>query len=223
MLAPTAPSHAQLKDKQRRIRANFPLEMGLRVHRALSWLDRAEQCTEDPDGQFIFLWIAFNAAYADETEFQQIAPSERTSFKYFFEKIDTIDAEQRIYNAIWQQFSGPVRLLMENKFVFNSFWQHQNGIQGHEDWQDNFTSASKAFAQAFKAGDTPRVLAHVFDRLYVLRNQIIHGGATWNSGVNRRQMRDGAAILGFLIPVFVDLMIDHPEQDWGKPFYPVIS
>ena len=31
----------------------------------LSWLHRAEQC-EDEDGRFIFLWIAFNAAYAQD-------------------------------------------------------------------------------------------------------------------------------------------------------------
>jgi hypothetical protein len=37
------------------------------VHRALSWLDRAEQCQDDDnDAKVIFLWIAFNAAYANE-------------------------------------------------------------------------------------------------------------------------------------------------------------
>jgi hypothetical protein len=51
---------------------------------------------------------------------------------------------------------------------------------------------------------------------------LVHGGATWNSGVNRAQVRDGAAILGFLLPVFVDLMMDNPTVDWGRPFYPVV-
>jgi hypothetical protein len=55
-----------------------------------------------------------------------------------------------------------------------------------------------------------------------LRNQLVHGGSTWNSGINRTQVRDGAAILGFLMPVFADLMMDNPHQDWGKPFYPVV-
>ena len=38
--------------------------MGLRVHRAISWIGRAEVCGTDADAKFIFLWIAFNAAYA---------------------------------------------------------------------------------------------------------------------------------------------------------------
>lgn len=37
------------------------------------------------------------------------------------------------------------------------------------------------------------------------------------------QMRDGTAILAFLVPVFIDLMMDAPDQDWGAPFYPVVQ
>ena len=198
----TGIAHAELKTKQRAIREGFPPTMGLRVHRAISWIGRAEACGTDDDARFIFLWIAFNAAYADEGEFQTIQPGERTAFADFFGRLIALDDQRRIYGAIWQRFSGPVRLLMENRYVFKA--------------------SSRAFAQAIQNGDTKRVLSFVFDRLYVLRNQLVHGGSTWNSGVNRTQVRDGAAILGFLMPVFADLMMDNPEQDWGKPFYPVV-
>lgn len=30
-------------------------------------------------------------------------------------------------------------------------------------------------------------------RLYVLRNQLVHGSATWNSSANRAKVRDGTA------------------------------
>ncbi len=56
---------------------------------------------------------------------------------------------------------------------------------------------------------------------YVLRNQLIHGGATWNSGTNRDQLRDGAAILRNVVRVMANLMMDAPESDWGVPMYPV--
>ena len=112
--------------------------LGLRVHRSISWIGRAEQATDD-DGRFIFLWIAFNAAYADEEE-------------------------------------------------------HHNGIAGFEDWEERFRTSQRRSARALQARDTVAVLSLVFDRLYVLRNQLVHGGATWNSRVNRDQVRDGAAI-----------------------------
>ena len=67
------------------------------------------------------------------------------------------------------------------------------------------------------------MLSIVFGRLYVLRNQLVHGGATWNSDVNRDQVRDGAAILACLLPIFVDLMMDHPAHEWAMPHYPVVD
>ena len=213
--------HAALKKKQKTLREDFPETMGLRVHRALSWIARAE-VAEDTDARFIFLWIAFNAAYADESEFQAIAPPAREAFADYFRKVNSLDPGQRIYNAIWENFSGPIRVLMENRFVFYAFWQHYNGMTGHEDWRKRFYNSNRQFINAFKKRDTVRVLSNVFDRLYVLRNQLVHGGSTWNSDINRDQVRDGAAILEFLVPVFVDVMMDNPREDWGRPFYPVV-
>lgn len=215
-------TYANLKGKQRAIRSGFPETMGLRVHRAISWIGRAEGCGEDDDARFIFLWIAFNAAYADEREFQSL-PSERATFAQYFGKLVACDKDQRIYKTFWQRFSGPIRALMQNRYVFNPFWQHHNGIEGFSNWEDSFNTSSRAFSQAFQAGDSVRVLSFVFDRLYVLRNQLVHGGSTWNSGVNRIQVRDGARILSFLMPLFVDIMMNNPQGDWGHPFYPVVQ
>jgi hypothetical protein len=54
----------QLKQQYRTKRAHYPHRVALRVDRSLSWLHRAESCKNNLDGQFIFLWVAFNAAYA---------------------------------------------------------------------------------------------------------------------------------------------------------------
>ena len=163
------------------------------------------------------------AAYADGREFQGPAPGERAAFADFFTKMVRLDAGRRIYDKIWEGFAGSVRVLMQNRYVFNPFWQHHNGIDGYEDWEERFKASAGIFARSFAAQDTARTLSFVFDRLFVLRNQLVHGGATWNSAVNRDQVRDGAAILGFLMPVFVDVMMDNPHEDWGQPFYPVVE
>src|SRR3546814_4789976 len=101
--------------------------MGLRVHRAISWIGRAEACGEDDDARFVFLWIAFNAAYADETEFQVVQPGERAAFVGYFSRLIALNQERRIYRAIWQRFSGPVRLLMENRYVRSE--EHTSELQ----------------------------------------------------------------------------------------------
>ncbi len=45
----------ELKQKQRKLREGFPENLGLRVHRAISWLMRAEKEQDDPDVAFILL------------------------------------------------------------------------------------------------------------------------------------------------------------------------
>ena len=70
--------------------------------------------------------------------------------------------------------------------------------------------------------NTSKVFAITFDRLYVLRNQMVHGSATWNSSVNRSQVRDGARILGDVVPIVIHLMMENPHQVWGEPSYPVV-
>lgn len=217
-------SFDDLKSKQRAIRDGFEQDMGLRVHRAISWIGRAEREAEDPDARFIFLWIAFNAAYADESDAGgRSFGTAREDFESFFARLIRLDADHRIYNAIWTRFSGPIRLLMQNRYVFSPFWSHHNGIAGHEDWEARFQHSARYFGDAVTRRDTTAVLTCVFDRLYVLRNQIMHGGATWNGSVNRGQVTDGAEILGFLFPVFVDLMMDNPTEGWGRPYYPVVN
>ena len=36
-------------------------------------------------------------------------------------------------------------------------------------------------------------------------------------------VRDGAAILNHLLPLFIDLMMDNSNADWTTPLYPVIE
>jgi hypothetical protein len=30
-------------------------------------------------------------------------------------------------------------------------------------------------------------------------------------------------VLNWLLPIFVDFMMDNPKRDWGRPFYPVVD
>ena len=70
-----------LKSRHRLERDNHHVNLTLRVHRSLSWLQRAEQA-DDPDGRFVFLWIAFNAAYATDID-ENYRLSEQETFRAF--------------------------------------------------------------------------------------------------------------------------------------------
>ena len=212
----------RLKSRQRAIRDGFPTHLALRVHRALSWLQRAELAGEDLDAAFIFYWIAFNAAYADERP-DVTATGERSCFSDFFGRVGNLDPQRRVYAALWQRFPASIRLFLDNKYVFQPFWNHQNGLPGNADWEERFERSRRRIHRALAERDTPVILTCLFDRLYVLRNQLVHGGATWNSSVNRQQVGDGARIMAFLVQLFIDIMMDHPQSDWGAPYYPVVE
>jgi len=121
--------YERLKTRQRQERDRWPESLSLRVHRALSWPNRAEQLGEqdDLDGQFIFLWVAFNAAYATEID-EKYRESEQQTFRAFLEKLTGLDAAQKRFDAlVWTEFPKSIRVLLENRFVFADFWHWQNG------------------------------------------------------------------------------------------------
>ena len=229
-----------LKGREEKEINTYPDNLSLRVHRANSWIQRAEMADDDHDIAFACYWIAFNPAYAEDPEAptedsdshaeDQAATTdspererERVLFRNYFRRILDLDTDRAIYEAIWNRFSGPIRILLENKYVFQPFWKHVNGVPGYQDWESRFDLDRDRISRALAGQDTLRILTLLFDRLYVLRNQILHGGATWNSSVNRSQVRDGATIMGFLVPLFVNTMMDNPSRPWGANYYPVMN
>ena len=217
--------YEQLKERQRKERDGWPESLGLRVHRALSWLARAEQlgAQDDLDGQFIFLWIAFNAAYATEIE-EKYRESEQQTFRAFLEKLTELDKAHKRFDAlVWTEFPKSIRVLLDNPYVFADFWKAQNGSLPEEIWKANFGAANRAAHVALGKQDTVTVLSIVLSRIYTLRNQLIHGGATWGSSVNREQLRDCTNFMGKLTPLVIEVMMDHPETLWGEACYPVVK
>ena len=214
-------NYAELKTRQRAERHAHSPNLAIRVQRSLSWLNRAEQA-DDLDGRYVFLWIAFNAAYATEIDDQQRL-SEQETFKAFLAKLSDLDQQNALEDLVWHAFPSNIRVLLDNPYVFQSFWDHQSGKISKAQWQQRFDAGKQRAKAALGARDTNGVLAVVFSRLYTLRNQLIHGGATWNGKINRDQLRDCVAILGQLVPLVIEIMLDNPNTLWGDACYPVVE
>ena len=210
-----------LKERQRDERHNYSEGLALRVHRALSWLKRAEEAN-DNDARFIFLWISFNAAYAQEIdESQRIG--EQEAFKQFLEKICDLDKEKRFDKLVWQEFSGSLRVMLDNQYLLQAFWDHQRGKLSEEQWQEQLRKEKKIAQFALGCSNTATLLGVIFSRLYTLRNQLIHGGATWNSQVNRQQLKDSVSLLHKFVPLLIETMMDNPNTLWGEACFPVVG
>ena len=86
-----------------------------------------------------------------------------------------------------------------------------------------FERANAAARVALSKQDAQTILGLVLSRMYTLRNQLMHGGATWNGAVNRDQMRDCVNLLSKIVPLVIELMLDHPDTLWGDACYPVVK
>ena len=215
-----------------------------RRRRADSWLERSEKAASDLrhakseheraglySEQFIFLWIAFNAAYGyeliGENADDDDPPKEWEKFDEFLAKILRLDKERAIEDIIRRQYAGPIRILLENRYVYAKFWKRVRGVSAGANWSKCFEDSRRHSLRALQDGHIHDVLKVVFSRLYVLRNQVFHGGASFAKGWGAAQVRDGSRIMAALVPKILKIMrsdIDEDsESDWGKVAYPRIN
>jgi hypothetical protein len=212
-------SSADLKRKLKQYK-DTPETLVVRLHRAISWLKCAEENTSNHDLQFLSLWISYNACYAIDEKMEDNF-TERKQFNEFISKLVSHDHEKRFYNLLWQKFSGPVRMIIENQFIFKPFWDAQRGE--NVNWKKLFDKSNEDANRFLSKNDVAKLIEVVLDRLYMLRNQIMHGGATYKSKVNRTQVRDACNILKLFIPIIIDIMMENRNEDWGEIYYPVVE
>ncbi len=225
-----AKRHRELKDKwsksayYSRDPSHPRAHLNLRLRRSLSWLDRAEREGRDYDASFVFYWIAFNAAYGKQKSPWHDLIKEKELIHEYLQRIIAEDWNA-VKKAIWPHLATPIKQLIDNEHVFYRSWESQNMEPDiHQDWKRKFEKdkrdVKEALHQRTKAlWRTAQCI--LFDRLYTLRNQLLHGGATYAGSVNREQVEDGARIMVSLMPCFIEVMIDHPETNWGVPRFPV--
>lgn len=216
----------ELKEKHRNLRDNWTSENAktnaVRIHRALSWIKSAEENTNN-NMAFISLWIAFNALYGCCEEANQKHSPERKSFKDFFAKVIPLDTGECISGEIWAQYTVLFKNFIENKFVCEAFWLWQYNEINEAEFTRRFENDIDASKRALSKQDSVRFLGILFDRMYILRNQIFHGCATYDSNVNKDQLDLGVKILRRIIPILTNLLMENPEQDWGNVAYPVVE
>lgn len=198
----------------------FSENFKLKVYRSLSWLRSAES-TVQLDIKFVSQWIAFNAAYADELSNMQ---GDKNTFLDFLKKLCDYDTDKSLQKIINRSYQKEIKNLLDQPYTFQPFWDFHNGKKSEEDWQFVFKRMKKRANTAFSSQDTHIILYVIFNHLYTLRNQLIHGGSTFESSANRKQLEESCKILGKLIPVILQIMMrNYFEVDWGKPFYPFIK
>ena len=55
---------------------------------------------------------------------------------------------------MWQEFSGSIRVLLDNPYVFRSIWDHQSGKIDDNAWKNRFLSGKRTAQLALASGNT---------------------------------------------------------------------
>ena len=204
----------QLKKMHRELRDDcFEKEFNIRIHRSLSWLNRAEKENEDSDSKFIFLWISLSSAYSIHLDSYQNHGDEELRSEFFLTLLK--NGQDKIHEIIYERFSQEVRSILDNEYILNAFWADK------DNWEVKLKNEKREVQDALRnRNGTKYILSILFKRLYVLRNQIFHGGATWQGKLNRQQVKDGASLLSYLMPVLLEIMMLNPDENWGEIAYP---
>jgi hypothetical protein len=186
----------------------------IRVWRALSWLERAE--TLDPtdiEGRFISAWVSFNALYG-QLDPDHRAWGDREAWSTFLAHVWRIDAEMVIHKLMQKRQMRVLRIV-DDKFLHHRFWHEGDAAKKLMDQERR--DAMKWFGSP----KMDRVLRLLFDRLYVMRNQLLHGASTKGSKLNRRPLREAGNLLIELMAAILEVMIAHGvAEDWGELCYP---
>jgi len=187
----------------------------VRVWRGLSWLERAEQAT-DAEGQFISLWIAFNAIYGHMQGDGMNAP-DHGSWQAFLAGIVKADGEDRLGQIMWAEQRYILRLV-DNRYLFRPFWLNQT------DAGEKLVRSRRNVMVHLQNRSTLGVFQELFERLYVLRLQVFHGAATSGSKLNRSYLKAAASLMSKIIPAMIEIITEAgPETDWGEICFPPVE
>ncbi len=213
-----------MSKQDREVANTLASEHGLRLRRARSWVDKAKQCMEadDPDSAFLFYWIAFNALYANEQEVDRDR-SRRVIRKQFIKQCHRLEIRQnnkRLYDFAWDH-SSLINNLLNNQYLFGPYWEEVTESIKDKTYREKMISQNKAFWRQFRErANANRVYELLFHRLQLLRNQLAHGSATYQGSLNRDQVKSSARFMHEVVPMFLSIFREHPEEDWGRPPYP---
>ena len=189
----------------------------IRVHRSLSWLERAIDTDPDeqPDGRLLYGWIAFNSLYGRWDDQAGFPAPDTDAWREFLGVVLRKDATQRIASSI-QQLREPILKLLENQFVDPRFWQNP---QNPGNLRRRYHEALSLFVE--RRWLNLAILA--IERVYVFRGQLVHGAATRGSELNRLTLRQTREVLeGLLLPI-LEVVIEHGcDDDWPPLCYPPI-
>ncbi len=215
----SAAQHERLRARFKAIRkreGGTPENWRIRVHRALSWLKRAQAFDEDqPEGKLLFLWIALNSLYGRWDGRKSFPDTDGPSRIDFIETVCEFGPDS--IGDILHRHRGLVKKILSDPFLSALFWRDPRDAKLKEKTKED----ARRLNDHLRDGKYAHILTRALDRVSTLRGQIVHGASTGGSKLNRDQVRYCLRMLEIAVPVILEIVIEKGCDDpWPPLCYP---
>lgn len=194
----------------------------IRVHRSLSWSLKAAVLGESqPEAELLFHWIAFNSLYGRWNAAKNVPDIDHDSRRDFINHFARLD--RPAVAACLLAAKPTLRKLLGSPYLSNVFWKAPEAPK----------ATQVATADLFKLdgmlkgkvdGDHARLLDLAFERVSVLRGQLVHGASSGGSRLNRGVLSACLDWMRTSVPLMQHLSIEHgANDDWPDLCYPPIN
>ena len=206
-----------------------------RIARIDNWINHAQSV---PDGQekdsirFLFFWIAYEAAYKnDDSNLENKDPEhkQRERFhanisKYKYAIVDL----QKALGHCQAEAKELLGLRQANQCFWTKLGKCKNWGENATSWERNFVKNSEksidnVTAAIYDEKYLEGALNSLFDNLYVVRNQIVHGGSSGEYSLGISQVKWGTKLLKWIVPNIRDCIKRNETEDWGNPPFPRVG
>ena len=155
----------------------------IRLHRAISWITAAERYKGDTDVAFMCLWNCYEATYQIEDPQRKHIANYSILEKKRLGKTVKLDKSNELLIIMLQGYREYLYEILANKYLFKRYYEWKMGDV--QDWEKQFTDQLKEAKAAITKKDTVALLDYSLFRLGTLRNQMLHGAATYQGSINR--------------------------------------
>jgi hypothetical protein len=194
----------------------------VRLHRCWSWMQRIEELDEAgvgiDDARLIYGWIALNSLYGRwDAQAREPIP-DKLALDAFLRRLFDRD-ESALLRALITEQRDLVKLIVGDEYLSRYYWKDPG-----ENEARRAQNAVRKLASWYVEGRHASVLDRTLQRIYLARCQLVHGAATYNSGLNRTAVQRCAEFLGMFLRSALVIIIDHAwRDDWDDLCYPPID
>jgi hypothetical protein len=196
----------------------------IRVHRAITWLEHAARCdpARDLDARLVAQWVALNSLYGQWDPKAGTPRGDRDSLRQFTDQVLMHDHDA-LLPAVLRTHAKLALSLFEDRYLCRHFWEEPTQPRGRDRNRGSAPAAASARDQ-LAAGRHQAFLHRLLDRVHFVRNQLVHGGSTYNGQLNRTAVRRASTMMEHLLACFLQIIMEHGYvDDWGELCYPPIT